>query len=271
MKILDPIRKIHRPLIANYWRQTRESRSEVRGRRRGDSASGAVSENESVRSMVGTIVAPITVGRDAAFAGDLLVVFEGECEMVDGWRVLLVLLFCLGLGDWGFHGLVLFLSCGDGVVFIFNGLLVCFCAAASFSFGHAALICPVLLCWCQCLDMATYWNQHCTRSIHDAQRDVSVYGIRLMSFWDSQVNGTWYSIDFHFELALVFCLFFLSTHTQTLTHKALLGRLCLPGCSPAISGRSQLANGKQSICRSDALFKLNAQPSSRVGTPSSPC
>lgn len=46
-----------------------------------------------------------------------------------------------------------------------------------------------------------------------------------MSFWDSQVNGTWYIIDFQFELALVFCLFFLSTHTQTLTHKALLGRL----------------------------------------------
>lgn len=92
-----------------------------------------------------------------------------------------------------------------------------------------------------------------------------------MFFWDSQVNGTWYIIDFHFELALVFCLFFLSTHTQTLTHKALLGRLCLPGYSPAISGRSQLANGKQSICRSDAFFKLNAQPSSRVGTPSSLC
>lgn len=101
------------------------------------------------------IVAAITVGGDAALAGDFLVVFEGECEMVDCWRVLLVLLlllllFCLGLGDWGFHGLVLFLSCGDGIVFIFNGLLVCFCAAASFSFGHAALICPVLLCWCQC-------------------------------------------------------------------------------------------------------------------------
>lgn len=153
MKILDPIRKIHRPLIANYRRKTRESRSEVRGRRRGDSASGAVSENESVRSMVSTIVAAITGGGDAALAGDLLVVFEGECEMVDCWRVLLLLLllfFCLGLGDWGFHGLVLFLSCGDGVVFIFNGLLVRFCAAASFSFGHAALICPVLLCWCQC-------------------------------------------------------------------------------------------------------------------------
>lgn len=101
--------------------------------------------------MIGTIVAAITGGGDAALAGDFLVVFEGECEMVDCWRVLLVLLllllfFCLGLGDWGFHGLVLFLSCGDGVVFIFNGLLVCFCAAASFSFGHAALICPVLLC-----------------------------------------------------------------------------------------------------------------------------